>query len=238
MLAASQSHGQSLTVIEGLDDDAIRGLPTAWEVAARIGGPGTERELELGIPNAGNSANIIDEASFNWVSNRLYEWELDYDANLDAGQLIFSVRDTVTGEVFEVTNGAASEGGTPVFDDAFTTLAFRVAAPDNNTGSVAVTVDSFSLDPTGFTSFELFEFDDPGRTEVVLVNGAVGVDDSFVFGGTLVFDNPNDLRRSQLAFQIKGLAGGQVVPEPSTYAAIAGVLALGLAVLRRRMRRR
>ncbi|MGF1448597.1 MAG: PEP-CTERM sorting domain-containing protein [Opitutales bacterium] len=34
------------------------------------------------------------------------------------------------------------------------------------------------------------------------------------------------------------MAGGQVVPEPSTYAAIAGVLALGLAVLRRRMRRR
>lgn len=230
----AQAHG-SLSVIPGLTDDVLSGTSAAWTAEARIGNAATNGDRELGFHDGESNSAPVESAQIAWLDATVYAWELDYDAA--NGLFAFMVSEPGSGGTsYTVTNT-----GSPIFASAFSTLAFRVAAPDNAAAFSSVTVDSFVPATPGFTAFDLMEFDAPDREEVVLLNGAGDIAGGFTISGTLQLESDvsqGNLDGSAVAFQIKGLEGGEIVPEPSTYATIFGVLALALGIGRRTLRRR
>ena len=108
---------------------------------------------------------------------------------------------------------------------------FTYAARDLDNG--ANVNYAYSTDGTNFTAFGSDAFDTADKGYTVDLSGVV--DGASTVYLQMAFTNVNASSASGLQLDNLGFSGA-VVPEPSTYAVLAGVLALGFAAVRRRRR--
>jgi hypothetical protein len=125
--------------------------------------------------------------------------------------------------VLEITPGAVTTDWQLVFGAA------AASDPGNFGGSAEVTIE-FSTDGVSFSTIDTISVTSDARYESSIVQQASSTGYFRVSGDGL------ENQGAEGVF-IDNLEAVGVVPEPSTYAAIFGAVALGLAAVRRRMKR-
>jgi len=206
------------------ETDTLGQRPTDWFV--RLGDPGGE-VVANPESEAGNSSSQVLGLLDSTGSSDLDTPGIDLSPHADATTFTLSfdyyqsvnINTSLLIAFYDTTSG---------FADGISGDGFKWVGSDTSTGGIAGIL--FNFDPTAATTWEHFDIDVTSAVDLYLTE-TPSTDFSIAFqnwvGGS--GGGAQDIYLDNLT-----LTATSAVPEPSTYAALAGLGALGLALWRRR----
>lgn len=179
------------------------------------------------------SLNGIGATGFD--AQRIYEMAFDFRLGNTSGNMVFGVGD---GSSFTSNNTFSTADGLFWMQVNGGQLQRRQGTSWNNVGDALAEATNYSIRIVANGSAESFTYD----SNKALSAGKMNV---YLNGTNIASEVAVTNSLSATAFRIYSVSGSNfevdnitisAVPEPATYAAIVGLLALGLVLVRRRMR--